>query len=111
MFEERRLETARELLARGCAELVRRDAPLEPALQLIEAALLISPMLRSCAVRRGREGGREGGGRGDMSTGRRTEDERPGARASSCIARGVCLIVSKYARVRSLLAVRFVHRP
>lgn len=62
MFEERRLETARELLARGCAELVRRDAPLEPALQLIEAALLISPMLRSCAVRR--EGGRVGQTRG-----------------------------------------------
>jgi len=62
MFEERRLETARELLARGCAELVRRDAPLEPALQLIEAALLISPQLRSCAVRR--EGEREGGGGG-----------------------------------------------
>ncbi|KAM3572391.1 hypothetical protein VYU27_005609 [Nannochloropsis oceanica] len=53
MFEERRLETARELLARGCAELVRRDTPLEPALQLIEAALLISPMLRSCAWERG----------------------------------------------------------
>ena len=64
MFEERRLETARELLARGCAELVRRDAPLETALQLIEAALLISPMLRSCAVRR--EGGREGGRRSDV---------------------------------------------
>lgn len=48
--EEQRLETARELLARGCAELVRREAPIEPALALINDALLVSPSLRACAV-------------------------------------------------------------
>lgn len=68
MDEELRLETARELLARGCAELVRRDAPLEPALQLIEAALFISPTLRSCAVKR-REANRERGGIGKKRRG------------------------------------------
>ena len=88
MFEERRLETARELLARGCAELVRRDTPLEPALQLIESALLISPMLRSCAVRtieREREGGRRW--RGYV--------ERSDVRARSWTARSANLFIKQ----------------
>ena len=48
--EEERQEIARELLAKGCAELVRREQPIEPALQLIDSSLLVCPMLRACAV-------------------------------------------------------------
>lgn len=44
-------EVARALLAAGCKELVRKDAPVEPALELMDAALLLSPFLRVYAVR------------------------------------------------------------
>lgn len=43
-------EVARALLAAGCKELVRKDAPVEPALELMDAALLLSPFLRVYAV-------------------------------------------------------------
>lgn len=43
-------ETARALLAGGCKLLVQKDAPVEPALELMDAALLLSPFLRVYAV-------------------------------------------------------------
>ena len=44
-------EVARAMLAAGCSLLVRKDAPVEPALELMDAALLLSPFLRVHAVR------------------------------------------------------------
>ena len=45
-------EVSRTLLAAGCRELVRKDAPIEPALQLMDNALALSPFLRVHAVSR-----------------------------------------------------------
>ncbi len=60
-------EVARALLAAGCRELVRKDAPVGPALELMDAALLLSPFLRVHAV--SRLDGKGKGGRGRSTRG------------------------------------------